>query len=309
MKVFNKIVHETRRFCKKYSSELFTAGSILGVAVTTGLAVEAGVKSGIKYSKHIVENDDDVLSGSDLTRDMFNYTWKNYIPTVISFAVTTGCILCGHANNKHIKDALTSGYLMAVGTLEGYRDKVRSEVGEDAEKEMYVDYITSRTNLEDIDIEHGANDVLFVDEFTGASFWVLPISISEAIRNVNAKFMDNGYATLADFFEYLMIKTPDALNDLPTEFGWTIEDGEAFYGYSSIDIYINKRTDNKGHEYYLISYMCSPHPMWEDLSEMQDFYRWLDNVGNMKTISDYQNDIAKNSIDMVEEVSRDEVTV
>lgn len=309
MKVFNKIVHGTRRFCKKYSSELFTAGSILGVTVTTGLAVKAGITSGIQYSNHIIEHCDDPAPEIGYTRDMLNHTWKNYIPTAISFAVTTGCILCGHANNKHIKDALTSGYLMAVGTLEGYRDKVRSEVGEDAEKEMYVDYITSRTNLEDIDIEHGANDVLFVDEFTGASFWALPISVSEAIRNVNAKFMDNGCATLADFFDYLMIKTPDALNDLPTEFGWTIEDGEAFYGYSSIDIYVNKRTDNKGHEYYLISYMCSPHPMWEDLSEMQDFYRWLDNVGNMKTISDYQNDIAKNSIDMVEEVSRDEVTV
>jgi hypothetical protein len=241
--------------------------SLGGLATTTYLSAKAGYKSGLEAS--CLYEDESIAK----------HTWTNYIPAAVS-CVTTGVLIVGsNLNSKQIYKSLTAGYLMAAEALQGYRAKVQESVGVEQEKQIYNDYISRNVNLDEEAIRTctGA-DTLFVDEFTGRPFWALKETVLQAVIDLNAKYADCGFASYNDFCKLLGIPELDSVTE---DWGWDVEDGTAFYGYSSIEIDFELVVDEKTHkdQYYIVKYGHLPHPMWEDLPE-GNFYNWLSELDN-----------------------------
>ena len=225
-------------------------------AILTGLGVvgsaAVGVSAGI--AQHKVEEElksKDLCSHikADRTELVKVYT-KNYLPTAIIFALTSGCIIGGQKMSQKQYKQLLGAYAGLGAGFAGYRGAVINEFGQDKDQELVENSIAIMDN------EHyicwnkqtvPGKELMFYEPYSKIYFRAQERDVILAEYHLNRKFaMGGGTAYVDDLLYFLGIAPNSRTKDL----GWTAE-----HGYYWIDIkhaFIGKRN---GEDCYEIEYL------------------------------------------------------
>lgn len=118
---------------------------------------------------------------------------------------------------------MAAAYSLSQHAFEEYKDKVVEKVGKTKERAVRDDIAQDRVNQNppsknDIIIT-GGGDVLCYDKYTGRYFMSNMDALKKAENQVNFYVLNNQYATLNDFYQYIGLPTVP----VGEEVGWTCD--------------------------------------------------------------------------------------
>jgi len=148
--VTNKVGRLGLRISKKSPSLLF-AGGLVGVIGGSVLACRATVKAVPAVENFQAEIKDVKLEGLkhhestiDYRKDLTYIYWKNtlviaklYAPAVVVGGIGIACLTGSHLQLTRRNNALMAAYATLNAAYENYRERVREEVGEERELDLY----------------------------------------------------------------------------------------------------------------------------------------------------------------------------
>lgn len=251
---------------KNVAPILLSVVSVVGVFSTTALAVKATPKA-----MKILKEKEEKLS----VKEVVKATWKCYIPTAISAAVTVGCIAGAGILSERRITAITAAYGVLENTYKNYISKVKEMLGEETHREILKSIAAERATQENITAEacccntslgfEGADEeeYLFYDQFGDRYFTSTISSVLQAEYHLNRNFCLGGHVTLNDFYEFLGIektKTGDT-------FAWSSYDCDYYW----IDFdHTKAKVSDDGLECYIISMVYPPEALKVFLEPNQD---------------------------------------
>lgn len=199
----SKIEKFTRLLKKLDSPKAYSAYAVVGVLITTGLAIACTRKQCEYESEKIPEGVN--LENKITRREIVKDTVKNYIPMIVSAGATIYCI--EKSNQKWIayNNLINSAFISARDKMARYRALAAPAVA--AEVVQGLDHQKSEPDVEwfcvkDIP-DHG--DIYF--QSTAAD-------VIEAEYHLNRNFALRGSASVREFFAFLGI-----VDQFPEEFG------------------------------------------------------------------------------------------
>ena len=196
---------KTKFELKRCAPTLLTIAGVIGVFITGGLGIVAGMKA---------EKD---AGGKDLSRkDFLKETWKCYVWTILSAILSSGCIIAG--NRLSVKQIMALSTLAAAGTAKfnEYRDEVRKIVGKEKEEEIYEevknkinysDWADNREFMDDIETFGIALEepIKIYDDFSGEVHMISPTRVLLARYYLQKHYIEYGEASYNYFRELLGI--------------------------------------------------------------------------------------------------------
>lgn len=225
------------------SPAILTAIGVTGTVTTAYLAAKAAYKSvevlneaqAAKDAEFLGDALKDVEEGPEpegvtfvnperlTTQEQIEAVWKLYVPAFASAAITVAAIICACHINERRNAALASAYTFAEKSYNEYRQKNVEKLGKKKEKELRdelaqtrLDQNPSRPGAVIIAKEGGS---LCYDSYSGRYFTCDMESIRKAVNDINALVINDGYASLTDFYEELgLCKT-----SVSDELGWNTD--------------------------------------------------------------------------------------
>jgi hypothetical protein len=162
-----------------------------------------------------------LLSPEPLTNwEMFEATWKFYIPAAASAALTVAAIVCAASVQDRRNAALISAYTAVDKGFQEYRSKAADRLGVKKDKEI-VDEIAQDAVTKNPPTQHeimlvSEGNVLCRDMYSGRYFNSDMESIRKTDNDINWAILNEGYASLTDYWDKLGISgTTDS-----DELGW-----------------------------------------------------------------------------------------
>ena len=237
-----KILYRTGGFVKRNSATILTCIGAAGVIAT---AVTAGFGT-IKASKLIAETREE--KGEELTKlEIVCAVAPAYIPPVIIGVSTIACIFGANALNKRQQASLISAYALLKESYSEYRKTVTDIYGDDADDK--VKSVICEKKYESSEFKpNDENMLVFYMESYGDFFEASESDIYYAMYHFNRNFQLRGYATVAEFHEFLNLPVKEADKAI----GWS--DGD-FYESGLvpwIDFYFIEKTLDDGMSYMII---------------------------------------------------------
>ena len=203
--------------------------SCLAVAGTAGTAILA-VKETPKAIALLEEAK--ILKGDALTPlEVVQTAGPVYIPAVCIGLSTIACILGANALNKQQQASIASAYALVDQAYREYRNKIRSTVGDNVDREVRDGILRDHLEGEKQSFTVSNGKHLFYDQYSNRYFEMTMGEVHDAEYHLNRNYALRGYAELNEFYELLGL-TP---TDYGMSVGWSFGAGEAFYGYSWID--------------------------------------------------------------------------
>lgn len=202
------------------SPVLLTAIGVAGVIGTAVLTHRAATKA-----ERIKQAEWDLVDQgkrpSPEKRELFDITWKQYIPPVISGTVTVGCIVMANRIGTKRAAAMAAAYTILEQASNEYRDKVVERIGANEERkvrdEIAQDYVSNNPPREDNMVIVGNGNVLCCELYTRRYFESTVEDIKKAVNDTNYQINAHGYASLSDFYDRLGL--PRTV--VSEEMGWT----------------------------------------------------------------------------------------
>lgn len=248
MSKFNlsKIANNIGLTLSKHSPEILMGIGIAGMISATVLAVKTTPKAvelinqekkrqNKELRKEAEKNGSESYPKVDkLTPiDTIKTTWKCYVPTVATTALSTACLISSSRINTKRNAALATAYALSETALREYKDKVIETIGEKKEQgirdKIAKDHVEKNPVSANEIIITGNGEHLCYDLISGRYFY----SDIEKIRRVenilNKKLMDEMYISLNDFYFELGLQC----TNLGNEMGWNIDDGLIDFHFSS----------------------------------------------------------------------------
>ena len=215
----------------------------------TGLcfSVVWGIKSTVKAVK-ICDNKKNELGREKLTsKEIFKYTWKTYLPVVVSTALSIPCIIAGNRVSSKRNAALMAAYTISETALREYQNKAKEIIGEEKEKEIKDAIAQDKINASKQDSKEiiitNDEEQIFFEPLSGRYFKSSWNKISEAVNDLNEKALASvvGYYTLNDLYEELGLDPVELGNSL----GWGTPGLVPGCGLLKIKMATAKTKDNK----------------------------------------------------------------
>lgn len=216
-------------FTEKHCSELLIGVGIAGYISTTVLAVNATPKA-----LSLIESRKKELNKNKLSvKETFVTTWKCYIPTVISGAISTTCILGSAVLSHNQKAALAAAYTLSETSFSDYKEKALEALGEKKEKDI-CDRVAEK-HIKENPVSNneviitGKGETLCYDILSGRYFNSDIEKIRRAENELNRRMRDELSISLNDFYDELGIPRIKIGDDL----GWNIDRGYLEITFSS----------------------------------------------------------------------------
>lgn len=216
-----KFINDSKNFLGKHSPEILTGIGIVGMGCSVVAAVRATPKA-----MTLVEQKKQELDVNHLTpKETFLAVWKPYIPSVVTFMLSAGCIIGASTINYKRNAALGAAYALSERTLIRYRDKVIETLGEKKEHQ-----IRDKVAQDDIDknqpspnqiIVTSKGNTLCKDMISGRYFRSDIETIKQTINKLNRRLTYDHYISLNEFYGELGlddIKNGDLM-------GWNLDNG------------------------------------------------------------------------------------
>lgn len=215
----SKFLKDTKFIVSKHSPEILTGLGIAGMIISIGLAVKATPKALDSIEDKKVELEADELT----VKETVQATWKHYIPTVVTAAASTACIIGANSVHSKRNAALATAYKLSETALSEYQNKVVEVVGEEKEREIRHEVTKDRAKNNPPGNVYiaGSGGVLYLDSYSDRYFTARPTDVHTAINKVYDQMRNENYASLNDLYGYLNLNytTPGDI------LGWSINDG------------------------------------------------------------------------------------
>ena len=111
---------------KKHSPEILTGIGIGGFVTAIIFAIKATPKACELIEERKLDEDKDKLTKAEIVQT----TWKCYVPTVVTAAGATACVVGAAAQNYKRNAALAAAYSISQETMQLYKEKVIEAIGE-----------------------------------------------------------------------------------------------------------------------------------------------------------------------------------
>ena len=243
----------------KKSPEILTGIGIAGMATATVLAVRATPKALIliedaKRKKRSNEEKTDTLKPLEVVKA----TWKCYIPTAATMAVSIGCIIGATSVSTKRTAALATAYSLSETALKGYQSKVIETIGE--KKEEVIRDKVAKDKLEKNPVKNNeifvtkAGETRCYDSVSGRYFKSDVETIKKAVNEINRQLRDEMYMSLNEF--YYAIGLPGI--GVGDELGWNIDNG-----YLEVDF--SAQLDEDSQPCIVLDYLVRPRYHFDDL--------------------------------------------
>lgn len=212
------------------SPVLLVGTAIAGVVATGVLAAKGG------YNARGIVDEAEANRTEPLTvPEKVQLTWLCYAAPALTGASTIAATVGVHTIHTKRHAALAGLYAVTTTKLDDYREKAEELLG--TKKAQELNNEIAQRNI-DREIERGNDfidheviitdngDALCYDEWSGRYFMGSVNKIESAVNEVNRLLIDNGDASLNDFYDYVGL-TPISMG---TRFGWSGEKIEARFG-------------------------------------------------------------------------------
>lgn len=243
----NKLLTKANIFLKRNSPTILTVAGAAGVIATTVMAVKATPKAMLLLEKAEEEK------GESLTKlEIVQTAGPVYIPSILIGASTIACIFGANALNKRSQASLMSAYALLDNSYKEYKNKLIELYGE--ETDTHVRHEIVKDKYEEGYILDEDGDELFFDSITATLFHSTTEKVLAAENRFNKNYMLSGYASVTEYCDTLGIPR----KDWSSEFGWSLDAGGAFYGYSWLDFNHEKVNTDDGIECTIITLSHDP---------------------------------------------------
>ena len=243
----------------KKSPEILTGIGIAGMATATVLAVRATPKALIliedaKRKKRSNEEKTDTLKPLEVVK----VTWKCYIPTAATMAVSIGCIIGATSVSTKRTTALATAYSLSETALKEYQSKVIETIGE--KKEEVIRDKVAKDKLEKNPVKNNevfitkAGETRCFDAVSGRYFKSDVETIKKAVNIINRQMTDEMYMSLNEF--YYEIGLPGI--SVGDTLGWNIDDG-------LLDVSFSAQLDADNQPCIVLEYSIAPRYDFTDL--------------------------------------------
>jgi len=211
------------------SPAILTGLGVAGAIISVGLGAKATAKAvRIIDDERLAQNirDKEINKRLD-NREVFELTWKLYIPTVFSLTTTCVAIVCANRIGTRRAAAVATAYAITEKAFDEYREKVVEKIGEKQEKEVHREVSKARMQRAEspnLVIMEGSGKVLCHDSFSN-QFYVSDMeTIKKAVNDINFKILHHDYATVNDFYDFLrdenVPNSAPEYTDISADMGW-----------------------------------------------------------------------------------------
>ena len=216
----SKFLKDTKFIVSKHSPEILTGLGIAGMIISIGLAVKATPKALDSIEDKKVELEADELT----VKETVQATWKHYIPTVVTAAASTACIIGANSVHSKRNAALATAYKLSETALSEYQNKVVEVVGEEKEREIREKMVKESTENHPVGKVYisSSEGVLYRDSYSGREFRANPNAIDRAVNKINMQMRNEMYASVNDWYSLLGLDYT-TLGDVE---GWNIDCGD-----------------------------------------------------------------------------------
>lgn len=239
-----------KEFVKRHGSKMLTGVSIVGVVLTTCLATKATIKA-----VNIIEDIECEYNIKLNKKDIFNITWKLYIPTFISGMTTILSILSIEVLHQKQQQTLSTAYATLYTTFEKYRNEIKEKYGKEVDAQTYVNITRNRLDaLKDVDT-YGKE--WFYDARSGTFYLSTFDEVSRKGEEFIESIQNRGYGLLNEY--YNLIGIPEV--DYGYSLGWNgfLEDCDP-YGCYKLDFSYELVHVENGLDFWLVDF--STNPVW-----------------------------------------------
>lgn len=247
-----ELVKKAVKTVKKYSPEILTSLSCIGVAATAILAAKAGRESSYKIQ-------DDNRDYSDIpAKEKVKLCWKCYVPATVVGTATIACMVSSNFLNRKQQMSLIGAYAVLEEGFRKYRVAANETFGADADKKIAAQiakdtHVTSNgivySDLYDPSNNHDEK-LLFYNSMTNQYFHSTMSNVINAEYHVNRNLQLRGNASVLEFAEFLGTDISGTGHE-HGDTGWEVDDEHFFEAYW-IDFVNEFTTLDDGMECYVI---------------------------------------------------------
>lgn len=207
----SEIINKTTVLVKDNSPIILTAIGVTGTIATAYLAARASFKAAEVLEDH---------HEPGITKEKVKETWKLYIPSLASAAVTCTAIVCANRIGYRRTAAVAAGLALTERALDEYKDKVVQTIGKNKEKavreEIAKDRVARDASNHPPVLVQTTGKVLLHEAYTGRFFEGTVEDVKKAVNIINRAIQQEDSQTVSDFYD--LIRLPHtAISD---EFGW-----------------------------------------------------------------------------------------
>lgn len=223
-------MNNVQRFLHRHSTDILAIFASAGVGVTVYTAINATPKA-LKLVEEAEE-----LKGDKLTfTEKVKVAWVPYVPTMVSGAITIGCIFgINHLSHK-AQTSLASAYAVLSNSYSEYRKKME-ELHGDSEKDARAEIISAKYDP-NVEIQNGTE--LFFDSMSYRYFKSSMDNVLRAESVFLEAVRERGYGCINEFYEVLGVP--------PVQWGWAL----GWFDYESNDPYNCKELQFEYEEIYV----------------------------------------------------------
>lgn len=228
---FGKFLNHTRGYLTKHSPEILTGIGIVGMIGTTVMAVKATPKAVKLLDEYKKEEHKEKVTPIEVVK----VTWKCYIPSAVTCAASTACLIKAVDVSTRRTAALATAYNLSKTALAEYKEKVVETIGEKKEKVIHDQIAQEKIEKNPVDnnevIVTGKGVTLCYDAAFGRYFHSDYDTIVRAMNEVNRRiFAGDMYASVNDFYSELGLPPID----MGYQLGWNIDDKGLEVLFSSV---------------------------------------------------------------------------
>ncbi len=196
------------------SPTILTTIGVLGTISTAYLAARASfqacdiirLKEADDEERGLLEHDP-----KEIIKNRVQLVWKIYIPAMSTGVATIACIIGANKVGARRAAGLAAAYSITEKAFEQYKEKVIEKIGERKEGTIRDEILQDRVNesyLPGVEIYGASTGELCYDKFSDRYFMNTVEGIRSAENDLNYALIHDGYASLAEFYQFLGLPSP-----------------------------------------------------------------------------------------------------
>lgn len=267
------------RFLKAYGGWVLTALSSAGLVGTVILAAKEAPKA---QTELIIAQQEKVEEWVEKHPDMDVEVWEDipkeereltllekakvvapvYLPAILLGTGTLACIFGAQIFNMKKQAALVSAYGMLAAQFDQYREAIKAEHGEEADRRAYEFSKKRVQNLEEeiqrLKEENGPY-LYGIATLPGVIFEAKPVDIQEAIYHFNRNLALRGDAGFDELYRFIGIPETAYDEALAASFGYNEYLSEVNYGMRTADFIFESVVAKNGKMVHIIVPVIPPY--------------------------------------------------
>lgn len=242
-----RLAKTTERLLANNSPLVLTVMGATGVVATGILAAKAGFKASQTLA---FEDAQRTVIGEPMTsKEKFKLTWVYYLPAAAVGTTSIVAIVAANRIGTRRAAAMATALTISERAFNDYQSKVIERYGDLKEREIrdsvQQDRVT-RDPVESKEVIILTGDQLCYDAYSGRYFQSTMENLKHAINRLNHRIINDNYASLTDFYNYIGLERTAISDDV----GWNV--GEL------LDVHFTTTLSSDGRPALAMEYKVSP---------------------------------------------------